>query len=100
MNRFFAAFDTENPDECMNQAAQLAIALGLDPDSKRISENITQLVENMENENTDNVPEECITTFAYLEEKHMQSIPGSFEYDILELKKELREIETNEQLSD
>ena len=90
-------FDIGNPDDSVKQVVQLAIDLGLDPNLKKITGNIYQLVEKVEKDNVTNVPAECSQTFGYLEENRLQSLPGTFAYEILKLKKELWELEDKEQ---
>jgi hypothetical protein len=88
--------DIRNPDDAAVRVARLGIELGLNPNLRQIQVNIRDLVENIAENNVHQIPSMCRETFEYLEKNSLKNLSGDFAYEILQLKKELLEIEKKE----
>ncbi len=92
-------FTPDSPEDFIDQAAQLTIELGFDPDIKRISKEIQDITREIraKNENTKpggtKIPRRYLKIQVYLEKHRFQPGVDTFSGKLLKLKKELLKLE-------
>lgn len=88
-------FSLDNENEYIDNVAQAAIQLGLNPDLSRMNDFISRELEH-EKDHFLPVPEQCREKYAYLEKNRFTVSREGYSFCILKLKKELFEMERDQ----